>query len=310
MNNIQHLKYAVEVEKTGRISKAAQNMYMSQPHLSKAIRDLEDSLGFSIFNRTSRGVLPTKKGAEFLGYAKSILSQIEEMEALYHPFPTDAQRFDISVPRASYISLAFTEFIKELDHEKDMHINYCETNSTASIKNVADGINNLAIIRYQSVYEQYFLNALAEHSLSYRPILEFAYMALMSSEHPLAKEKTVDINELLEYTELVHGDITVPALPVAEARKINRSEVKRKTISLYERGSQFELLSRIHTTYIWVSPMPQDVLSRFSLVQRPCNMSKNKYKDILIYRNGYKFTEEDSMFAQKLKETIDMVSRI
>ena len=64
--NIQHLKYALEVEKTASISKAAENLYMNQPHLSKAIRELEESIGISVFNRTSKGVFPTKKGAEFL----------------------------------------------------------------------------------------------------------------------------------------------------------------------------------------------------------------------------------------------------
>ena len=65
MNNILHLKYAVEVEKTGSISKAAENLYIAQPHLSKAIRELEGSLGAAIFNRTSKGVVPTKKGEGF-----------------------------------------------------------------------------------------------------------------------------------------------------------------------------------------------------------------------------------------------------
>ena len=68
--NLSYLKYAVEVEKTGSITKAAQNFYMNQPHLSKIIRELERELGEDIFDRTSRGMIPTKKGEEFLRYAK------------------------------------------------------------------------------------------------------------------------------------------------------------------------------------------------------------------------------------------------
>ena len=83
ISNIQHLKYAVEVEKMGSISRAAENLYMSQPHLSKAIKALEDSLDIALFNRTPAGMVPTKKGREFLIYAKSILAQVEEMESLY-----------------------------------------------------------------------------------------------------------------------------------------------------------------------------------------------------------------------------------
>ena len=96
--NTLHLKYAVEVEQTGSISKAAENLYMNQPHLSKTIRELEDSLGIVIFKRTPKGVIPTKKGTEFLIYAKKILAQLKEMESIYKPDTDKTQKLDISVP--------------------------------------------------------------------------------------------------------------------------------------------------------------------------------------------------------------------
>jgi len=310
MNNILFLKYAVEVEKTGSISQAAQNLFMSQPRLSKAVRELEDTLGIAVFNRTSKGVVPTKKGREFLQYAKSILAQIEEMEALYTPEGQDKQIFDISVPRASYISFAFTEFVRALDLKKDIDINYRETNSMRAIKNVADSVNNLAVVRYQTQYEKYFLSALEERDILLRPIWEFEYLALMSASHPLAQKPLDDYSMLYAYTEIIHGDISVPALPVSEVKKLARANERKKKIAVYERGSQFELLSRIPTTYMWVSPMPKDVRACFSLVQKRCALSKNKYKDILIFRKGYRLSDEDEMFFEKLKETVEAVSEI
>lgn len=310
MNNILHLKYAVEVEKTGSISKAAENLYMGQPHLSKAIRELEESLGIAIFNRTSKGVVPTKKGREFLSYARNILEQIDEMNSLYSPSSIEKQKFDISVPRASYISHAFIEFVKELDLNKDININYRETNSVRAIKNVADSVNNLAIVRYQTIYEKYFLNAIEERELKYEQIWEFEYLALMSDKHPLANKDIVDFVSLAEYTEIIHGDISVPALPITEARQIANTNERKRNIAVYERGSQFELLSQIPTTYMWVSPMPEETLKCFSLVQKRCNMSKNKYKDILIYRRGYHLSDDDKCFMRKVKETVEIVSKI
>ena len=64
--NLLHLKYVVEVEKTRSISKAAENLLMGQPNLSRAIRDLEQSLGVTLFRRTSKGISPTPEGEEFL----------------------------------------------------------------------------------------------------------------------------------------------------------------------------------------------------------------------------------------------------
>ncbi|MBS3994660.1 MAG: LysR family transcriptional regulator [Alkaliphilus sp.] len=305
INNILHLKYAVEVERSASISKAAENLYMGQPHLSKAIREFEESLGFAIFNRTSKGVIPTKKGKEFLNHAKKILVQLDEMDALYKPSSDARQKFDISIPRASYISFAFTEFIKELDLDKDMNINYRETNSVQAIKNVADNINNLAIARYQVIHERYFLNELEDRELKHESILEFEYLALMSNKHPLAENNAIDYSDLLRYTEIIHGDTSVFGLPIAEARQIAQADEKKKKIVLYDRGSQLELLSCVPSTYMLVSPMLQNVLLGFSLVQKQCNIPKNKYKDILVFRRGYHLSNEEALFIQKLRDTIE-----
>ncbi|MEG1524568.1 MAG: LysR family transcriptional regulator [Clostridia bacterium] len=296
MNSILHLKYAVEIEKAGSFSKAAENLYMGQPHLSKAIRELEESIGIEIFKRSSKGVVPTEQGKEFLTYAKSIIAQIDEMENLYKKIPTKKQSFDISVPRASDISHMFAEFVKSLELSQNTSIHYRETNSVKAIKNVADSISNLAIVRYQTVYEPYFLSCLKERELLYREIWEFEYLALMSSEHPLSGCKVIDPHELGKYTEIMLGDTTVPSLPIAQVREQAALNEKKKHIAVYERGSQLELLSRIHTTFLLSSPVPKDVLDRFSLVQIPCKISKNKYKDILVYRENYKLSENDELF--------------
>ncbi|MDE7194471.1 MAG: LysR family transcriptional regulator, partial [Oscillospiraceae bacterium] len=81
--NILHLKYAVEVEKTRSISKAAENLYMGQPNLSRAIKELEESLGITVFKRTTKGISITPDGEEFLRRARRIVSQVEEMEDIY-----------------------------------------------------------------------------------------------------------------------------------------------------------------------------------------------------------------------------------
>ena len=93
--NTLHLKYAIEVERTSSISQAAENLFMGQPSLSKAIKELEDTLGFTIFERTSRGVTPTQKGLKFLSYARNVLNQLEKMEALSDAADTELQSFSV-----------------------------------------------------------------------------------------------------------------------------------------------------------------------------------------------------------------------
>lgn len=306
--NILQLRYAVEVGRTGSISMAAKNLYMNQPNLSKAIRELEEDLGVVIFERTAKGVVPTERGRQVLDYAQSILGQVSEMETLFKPAVEHRARFDICVPRASYVSRALAAFVEALGPE-DMLVDYRETSSMRAIKYVAGGIHNLAVVRYQTVYEAYFLNALAERSLQYELVWEFSHVALMSRRHPLAGMDAVEPADLLVFTEIVHGDVFVPSLPVAEARRLAQETEKRSTVTVYERASQLELLSRIPTTYMWVSPTPKDALERFRLVQKPCKAPQNVCRDILVARAGYRYSKEDSLFLRALREAVREVSQ-
>ena len=135
--NLSYLKYAVEVEKTGSITKAAQNFYMNQPHLSKIIRELERELGEDIFDRTSRGMIPTKKGEEFLRYAKTIMAQEEQIEALCARNRKQALELKFCGPRATYITCAFTDFLCEANTKSPVNIHYMETNSRQVIELVS-----------------------------------------------------------------------------------------------------------------------------------------------------------------------------
>ena len=149
--NIMHLKYAVEVAKTGSITQAAEILFMGQPNLSKAIKELEENLGVTIFKRTSKGIVPTQQGEEFLVYAKRILAQIDELESKYRKDTISKQTFSISIPRGSYMAYGFTNFVKRLDREKEIEIRYNETNSVEAIANITQSNYNLAIIRFRDV---------------------------------------------------------------------------------------------------------------------------------------------------------------
>ncbi len=303
--NLIHLKYALEVERTGSISRAADNLFMSQPHLSKAIRELEETIGIPIFSRTSRGVSPTAEGKEFLDRARDIMIQIDEMESMYRKAREQKQKFSLCVPRASYLSSVFVSFIQNFHFDQQFTIDYRETNAMETIKNVANAVHDLGIIRYQSIYEPYFLNALDERFLQFSPIWEYEALILMSKKHPLATAKTVSEAELNCYIEVIHGDSIIPSLPVSLARKIAMEEQTKKKISIYDRASQFEILLNIPTAFMRTSPLPAQMLHQFSLVQKKCNTEKNKYKDLLIYRKGYHFTKYDKQFQKALSEAID-----
>lgn len=308
--NTLHFKYAVEVERTRSITKAAENLYMAQPNLSKAIKELEETLGIEIFERTSKGVTPTKKGAEFLSYAESVLAEIEKMESLSFTENANYQRFNISIPRGSYIAGGITSFIKEMDFDKEIEFNIKETNSLETINTVATGEFNLGVVRYPVSYESYFLDFIREKNLHIEPIWEFEYLALMSKDSELATKTELARGDFDEYVEILHGDNIVPSLHLGDGKRLLREKADKpsKRIYIYERASQMDLLSNIPRTYMWVSPIPDELLKSNGLIQRKCSGSPIMYKDVLTYASGYELTELDKRFIDKLYSSKNSVA--
>ena len=297
--NILHLKYAVEVAKAGSLSKAAEALYMNQPNLSRAIKDLEGSLGITIFGRSAKGVYVTPEGEEFLGYARKILQQIDEVEAIYKTGAPVRQRFSISVPRAGYISAAFANFSRHLGPER-AEIFYKETNAMRVIRNILTADYKLGILRYASNYERYFKEMLDEKGLTGELVGEFHYVLLMSREHRLAKKETITFQDLRPYIEIAHADPYVPSLPLSTVKKEELPEDMDRRIFVFERASQYDLLQQNPETFMWVSPAPDETLARYNLVQRACLENQRLYRDMLIYRKDYKLTELDRDFIAEL----------
>jgi DNA-binding transcriptional LysR family regulator len=306
--NTLHFKYAIEVDRTCSISQAAENLYMGQPSLSKAIKELEDSLGYVIFERTTKGVTTTQKGKEFLSYARNILIQIEKMESLSDTASKNTQNFNISIPRGSYIADAITSFLSQIDNNKGINVNIQETNSKQVVNNILDGPFNLGIIRYQLEYENYILDYLKEKRLKYETIWEYDYLVLMSDKHPVAQKEKIEQLDLKGYIEITHGDTAIPYFMHRGNIKLKENVDSGKHIYVYDRCSQYDLLTSISTAYMWVSPIPEKWLQRYHLVQRKCKVSGNRYKDVFIYPTDYKFTELDREFINKLSEEKNKVS--
>lgn len=297
--NILHMKYAVEVAKAGSLNKAAQALLIAQPNLSRSIRELEAGLGITIFDRSAKGMFLTPEGEEFIQYAKSILLQIDQVENMYKKPSVPKQRFSISVPRASYISEAFAKFSCQLS-DQSAELFYKETNSQRTIRNLLENDFRLGIIRYAENYDQYFRTMLDEKEITYEMICEFSYQLLMSRQHPLARKENITFEDLRPYIEIAHADPYVPSLPLSKVVKEELPDNIDRRIFIYERASQFDLLSENTNTFMWISPVPDKLLERYGLVQKVCKQNQRVYRDMLIYRNGYRLTELDQAFITEL----------
>lgn len=185
--NLTHLRYMVEVERLGSITKAASALYMGQPNLSKAIKEMEREVGIPIFKRSAKGVVATEKGKQFLQYAKAILVQMDKMESLYKDNGENAVNFSLLLPRASYITHAFTCFVNKLGTNVELDAKIRETNSMEAINAVVECEYNMGIIRYPVAYESFFMSMIEEKNLKYHNVWEFDYVLITSENSQLAK---------------------------------------------------------------------------------------------------------------------------
>ncbi|MBQ7398972.1 MAG: LysR family transcriptional regulator [Clostridia bacterium] len=297
--NILHMKYAVEVARVGSLNKAAETLLIAQPNISRSIKELESHLGITIFDRSAKGMTLTPEGEEFINYAQGILKQIDQVEKIYTSEHPKKQIFSACVPRASYIAEAFIQFSKTLSNNP-AEIFYKETNSQRTISCVLNSDYKIGIIRYSENYDKYFKQMLEEKGLCYEMVTEFKYRLIVSRDNPLSEKEEITYDDLKDYIEIAHADPYVPTLPLARVVKEELPDNIDRRIYIFERASQFGLLSENPETFMWCSLVPKKHLDRYNLVQKECVDNKKLYKDVLIYRNGYKLSSLDKQFITEL----------
>lgn len=302
--SVKQMKYAVEIGRCGSINQAAQNLYVTQSSLSKAMKELENVLGYAVFQRGPSGTTVTEEGRTFLLTAEEIVYKLELLDRQTRLRNEQRASINISIPRATYITYAFTEFFKKIQNLEKIQINFSETNSEEAVENILYHGFHLGVIRFPEIMEDNTLRMLQQKKLRYRPIWTFDYMLLTSRQSALAALDEVHPENLKGYTELVHGDVNSAFLPEPGG---GGDEGKR--IYLYERGSQFDFLSNVPTTYMWVSPLPEKVLRQHELVQIPCPDNRYRYRDILIYHEDYPFTGYEEQFYNILLQTRDEIEK-
>ena len=200
--NLQYLRYAVEVARTGSISQAAENLFMSQPSLSKSIHELESSLGVQLFKRTSRGVCPTPEGEDLLLHARSILSQAEKIETLYQSNLTSPVRFHLAATPSLYISEAFANFCAKAVQENEsrrLNLSLHEMHRLQVIDAVASGSCDAGVLRCRADEEMMLASILSRKRLDSTPLGTYHLRLALDPHHPLAAAESITQEMLSPY---------------------------------------------------------------------------------------------------------------
>ena len=192
------LKYVITVAGQNSLNDAAKVLFISQPTLSSAIRSLEKEVGFDIFIRSKNGISLTTKGAEFIGYAKSVMEQYELLDAKYISQTEVKKTFSVSMQHYTFAVNAFVELVKQYgmdEYEFEVH----ETKTYEVIENVRNRKSEIGIL-YLNDFNRNVLNKLfAEFELQFWPLLECGVYVYMWKGHPLAERNEIALEELDDY---------------------------------------------------------------------------------------------------------------
>ena len=289
--NTLHLQYIIEIERTRSISQAAENLFIGQPNLSRILHDLEEGVGFRIFERTSRGVRPTERGSKFLQHARGILREMEYIDAL-GPRHVVTDRLRVCLPRSAAMLDATAQYIASLDARGSLDAQIRECHARRAIQMLTAGEAEIAVIRFRLEYREFFEEQAAENDFAFQILRRFKYDLLMPKDHPLASRAVIHTADLEEYPEIVHGD--------AQRPRSKPEEAERRRIYTVDRQAQFSMLSTIWGAYMWIGQVPEQYLERWGLIQRECVDNPSTYYDALVYNPQYTMTEIEAGFMQHI----------
>ena len=195
---LQQIKYALTIADAGSMNRAAELLYISQPTLSGAVKELEREIGIAIFLRTSKGVTATAEGAEFLSYARQVYQQYDLLSQKYSAHGSFKRKFGVSSQHYSFAVKAFVETVKKygtLNFDFAMR----ETRTMDVITDVGSLKSEVGILYLDSFNRKVIEKLLADNELTFTPLINCRAYVYMWKGHPLAGESSVSLEQLRDY---------------------------------------------------------------------------------------------------------------
>lgn len=305
--NVQHLIYVVEIHKCGSISKAAQNLFMAQPNLSNAIKELEHEIGITVFKRTPKGIETTKDGLEFIQYASEIITRMNALEKYYSRQSGNPIRISITTMRSSIICGKFVKYINDFQSlhgdRTSFRIHFKEATNFDSINDVVNDQADIGIIRANVSSYNYFCQLAESKRCTVIPLPADHYSVLMSKHHPLAGHPLLTANLLKPYTEIIHGDFETPWYPYSDIYHSDLSGLStEKLIFVYDRASLLDFIRSVQGAYAWTTSTHPDILKAYELTELPCEKNDMEGREAIILK-------KDVSLAPETRQLIDQFTK-
>lgn len=297
--NIKHLQYMIEIERVGSISQAAKNLYVGQPNLSRILKEVEDAVGFAIFDRTHQGIRPTERGMTFLQHAHNILREMDAIETMGSG-QAAGNRLRVCIPHSTASFYAITQYIVPLIGTKRINAVIRECHPRKTLDMIAGGQAELGVIRFREEYRQYFSELAAAANLKFHYLRSYEDVVLLDKNHPLAAKEVLCRADFADCPLIVHSDRYF--LPE------QKTEKGKSTVYTVDRHAQLTLLRELPGSYLWSAPITKEMQEEWGVVQRHCEKNTNRYSEALVYNPSYMMSELESNLLGMLKN--DYAQRI
>ncbi|MDR0921619.1 MAG: LysR family transcriptional regulator [Lactobacillales bacterium] len=198
--NIQQMKYVVAIANNGSFREAAKKLFIAQPSLSHAVKELEEELSTKLFERTNKGANLTSEGVEFVEYAQKILSQFELIENRYSNTETKNEHFSISSQHYDFLAIVISQLLVEEDDYKSFRI--FESTTQKIIEDVANFRSEVGIIFLNDQNSAAITRILDKNNLEFESLVSFKTHIFLGSQHPLAEKEVVTETELRKYPQV------------------------------------------------------------------------------------------------------------
>lgn len=297
---LQQLKYVVTVAETGTITEAAEKLYLSQPSLTNAIHELEKEMHIRIFNRTNKGIILTKEGEDFLGYARQVLEQASILEDRYKRHGGKKQ-FCVSTQHYSFAVNAFIDLIKEFGQE-EYDFSLRETQTFEIIEDVAHMKSEIGILFLNDFNETVINKLLKSHDLEFHELFVASPHVFISRHHPLAERKIITNEELMPYPYLSFEQGDHNSFYFSE--EIFSNFERKKNIRVRDRATLFNLLIGLNG-YTVCSGVIDQKLNGEDIIAVPLAEESGMRIGYIVHRKG-NMSLLGSTYLDALKKHVDI----
>ncbi|HFH9837807.1 TPA: LysR family transcriptional regulator [Streptococcus suis] len=236
---IQQLHYIIKIAETGSMNEASKQLFITQPSLSNAVRDLEREMGIKIFHRNPKGITLTKDGIEFLSYARQVVEQTELLEERYKNPGAKRQLFSVSSQHYAFVVNAFVSLLKETEME-DYELFLRETRTWEIIDDVKNFRSEIGVIFLNNFNRDVLLKLLDDNRLSHTHLFTARPHVFVSQNSPLAKKSILTLEDLVDFPYLSYEQGLHNSFYFSE--EILSQEHHKKSIVVSDRATLFNLM--------------------------------------------------------------------